>query len=97
MVVNVRDIIGGDAAITFDLGVKVRDSFVHGDWRDDPLILDFTGVRNVTSSFLAQVAAPILSSDGPDQWQRHLCFKSVPSTFDLAWKKVLDAARAKVS
>ncbi len=97
MEIKVREIIGGDAAISFDLGVRVRETYVHGDWQSDPIRLDFSGVRNVTPSFLAQVASPILAAVGPDRWNRYLSFSDVPTTFDLAWKKVLDAARAKAS
>ncbi|MBL0060889.1 MAG: STAS-like domain-containing protein [bacterium] len=53
MRIVVYDIIHGDRALTSELGVKVRDA-IGEKWRNEKVILDFHGVRNVSSSFLSQ-------------------------------------------
>jgi hypothetical protein len=91
MRVHVHTIIQGDAAITFDLGVKVREAY--GDvWRESPLEMDFSGIRSVSPSFLSQAVSPIIREFPPDQVADHLKFMNVPPPFELIWPKVQQAA-----
>jgi hypothetical protein len=89
--VNVYTIIQNDAAITFDLGVKVREAY--GDaWRESLVELDFSGIRNVSPSFLSQAVSPIIRAYSPEQVLEHLRFSNVPPPFDMVWKQVQQAA-----
>lgn len=91
MRIHVNTIIQSDTAITFDLGVKVRE--VYGDaWRESPLELDFSGIRNVSPSFLSQAVSPIIREYPPEQVPDHLKFTNVPPPFELTWQKVQQAA-----
>jgi hypothetical protein len=91
MLIHVHSVIQSDAAITFDLGVRVREAY--GDaWRDESIELDFAGIRNVTPSFLSQAVSPIIRAFPPEQLSAHLTFKDVPPPFELSWNKVQQAA-----
>jgi hypothetical protein len=96
MRLNVRQIINSSSAITYDLGIRVRETYADR-WKHEPIVLDFTGVRNVSPSFLSQAIAPIIRNVPADELTNHVQFEAVPQVFELAWKKVLDAARAKAS
>jgi hypothetical protein len=90
MKVNIRDIIGSDAAVTYDLGVKVRESY--GDkWRFELISLDFDGIRSISPSFLSQSVSPIIREYPLEEVPSHLHFSNVPPSFDLSWQKVREA------
>jgi len=91
MRIQIHEIIQSDAAITFHLGTRVRETY--GDsWRDSPLELDFAGIRSVSPSFLSQAVSPIIREFPPEQVSDHLKFVNVPSPFESTWQKVQQAA-----
>jgi len=91
MRIHVQSIIQSDAAITFDLGVKVRESY--GDlWRESPLELDFSGIRSISPSFLSQAVSPIIREFPPEKVPDYLKFTNLPPPFELTWQRVQQAA-----
>jgi hypothetical protein len=94
MRVLVLDSVGQPVALSSDLGRKIRD--VYGDaWRSERIVLDFSGIRNVSPSFLSQAVMPILLEFSRDEIGDHVEFLEPPASFESVWKAVLDAIEAR--
>jgi hypothetical protein len=94
MRITVLELIQSDVAFSSEMGQRVRDAY--GDtWRGEIVELDFTGIRNVSPSFLSQATMPLLQAFDVNTIQNHLKFTSAPQSLGLIWEKILSAVRAQ--
>jgi len=91
MLISVREAIDGPAAISAELGVRIRHLYAD-QWQTEAIELDFAGIRSVSPSFLSQATQPIILSWPETDIPARLAFTNVPRTFDLVWTTVLRAA-----
>lgn len=94
MTISVKSLVNADVAFSSELGLCIRDAY-GASWQNETLVLDFSGMRNVSPSFLSQALMPILESVPAEKISERVKFEHTPAGFEYAWENILKAMAAK--
>lgn len=94
MNLRIRDILNADVAFGSEQGRLVREAYF-AKWQNEPIVVDFQGVRNISPSFLSQALMPILEGLSMDDFRAKVQFISTPEGFDFVLQNVLKSVAAR--
>ncbi|MEE4197405.1 MAG: STAS-like domain-containing protein [Bacteroidales bacterium] len=89
----VRDIVGGDSAVSTDSGNLVFKQLEKELAHENAVVLDFNGIELMTTAFLNAAIGQLYSTRSSDQLNRLLKLENVAADDRILFKKVVTRAK----
>ena len=89
----VRDIVGGDSAVSTDSGTLVFKQLQQEFASENTVVLDFSGIELMTTAFLNAAIGQLYSTRLSNQLNRLLKLENVADDDKILFKKVVTRAK----
>lgn len=93
MILNLKEIIKSDTALSPDAGSAVFSLINRGLLEKQDVKLDFTGIEVVTSAFLNAAIGQLYSKFGSKELNEHLKITNLPIEDKALLRKVIERAK----